>query len=276
MWLLQLLSPFDLPELVQRLIYIAITCLTGWLVSRILRSYMGSYIKKHSKENPRASTIAGLFRSIVSYLVGFLTVMAIAENGLGISASSLLAGVSIVSVAVGFGAQDLVKDVIAGLFILVEQQYSVGDSVTIGDFTGTVWELGLRSSTLSNGAGDRFTIPNGSIGKVINHSRLPRSVTISCTVPYDTSLPYALGVLEQIGAEAFDDKSLKLTEKPSVNGVTKLSDTGVTLQMVCKCAPGDQFALERAMLARVKEGFDKAGVEIYHNRQAMLGGAAKV
>jgi len=271
MWLIDYIAHLEISPALLKIIYIAVTAATAWLIASLLRLGMGRYISKRMKTNPRASTIAGLLRSVVAYLVILIAAFQILVNGFGIEPAILLGGVSVIGVAVGFGAQTLVKDIISGLFFLIEQQFSVGDLVTIEGFTGSVWELGLRSTTLSNSTGDRFTIPNGSIGKVVNHSRLTRGVAIRCEVSYDTDLAAALTALEQIAKVAFGEADSPLLEPPVVSGVTKLGERGVTLQMFCKCAPGNEFAMERNMLQRVKTGFDAAGIVIAHAKLAALG-----
>jgi len=271
MWLIDTLVHLEIPPVFLKIIYVAITAATAGLVAGVLRMAMGRYISRQLKTNPRASTIAGLLRSVVAYLVILIAAFQILVNGFGIEPAILLGGVSVIGVAVGFGAQTLVKDMISGLFFLIEQQFSVGDLVTIEGFTGTVWELGLRSTTLSNATGDRFTIPNGSITKVTNHSRLTRGVAVRCDVSYDTDLSAALVALEEIAATSFAEESTLLLERPTVSGVTKLGDRGVTLQLFCKCEPGNEFAMERNMLQRVKTGLDAAGIVIAHAHFFALG-----
>jgi Small-conductance mechanosensitive channel len=273
MWFIDTIAHLEFPPALLKIIYIAVTAATAWLIATLLRMAMGRYISKRMKTNPRASTIAGLLRSVVAYLVLLVAAFQILVNGFGIEPAILLGGVSVVGVAVGFGAQTLVKDIISGLFFLIEQQFSVGDLVTIEGFTGTVWELGLRSTTLSSGAGDRFTVPNGSIGKVVNHSRLTRGIAVRCEVSYDTHLPEALAALEKIAKAAFAEAGTLLLEQPAVSGVTKLGERGVTLQIFCKCAPGNEFALERDMLQRVKTGLDAAGITIAQAKLAALSAA---
>ena len=271
MWLVDIIAHLEIPPILLKIIYVAVTAVTAGLVASLLRFLMGRYISKQMKTNPRASTIAGLLRSVIAYLVILIAAFQILVNGFEIEPAILLGGVSVIGVAVGFGAQTLVKDIISGLFFLIEQQFSVGDLVTIEGFTGSVWELGLRSTTLSNAVGDRFTIPNGSITKVTNHSRLTRGVAIRCDVSYDTDITVALAALEEIAAAAFAEKNTPLLERPIVSGVTKLGDRGVTLQMFCKCEPGNEFSMERGMLQRVKTGLDAAGIVIAQAKLAALG-----
>lgn len=272
MWLINLLpETLMFSEFWNVLIIIIADAGLAYLFAHILRYFIGRYIKKYKSTNQRWSTVAGLLRSIVTYVVAFWAMMVILREAFHIDANTLLAGAGVLGIAVGFGAQSLVKDVIAGFFFLVEEQYSVGDLVTIEGFTGTVWELGLRSTTLSNAAGDRFTIPNGSISKVTNHSRLTRGVAVRCSITHETDLTRALAVLDEIARNAYAQADTLLLEMPNVQGVSKLDETGVTLQMFCKCAPGNQFQLERNMLACVKTGFAAAGIDIPYHRLVVLG-----
>jgi len=121
--------------------------------------------------NKRTSTLMVLLKNIANYVVWFFVAISLLEKLFNIDATSILAAAGIVGVAVGFGAQGLVKDVITGFFILFENHFSVGDTVTIEGFKGTVEVLGLRSTKIRNEEGDLFIIPNSSITKIINHSK---------------------------------------------------------------------------------------------------------
>ena len=151
--------------------YSTIAFLAALVITFIVRRAIKLRMKKHAGQNLRADTLSKLLRSAVTGVVWFLAAIQILKVGLGVDVTSILAAAGVLGVAVGFGAQSLVKDVITGFFLLFENQFSVGESVTIDGFTGTVLELGLRSTKIKSGEGDVLTIPNGSIVKVVNHSR---------------------------------------------------------------------------------------------------------
>lgn len=160
-----------LPGWLNKLIVVALVVLAAALVLAVARRLIRRAMKRSRMR--RAETLYPLLSSAVTCVVVFLAVSQILEQVLGVSAAALLTAAGVLGVAVGFGAQSLVKDIISGFFILLDDQYATGERVTLDGFTGTVEELGLRSTKLRNDSGDVFFIPNGSVGKVVNHSRKP-------------------------------------------------------------------------------------------------------
>ena len=154
-----------------RLSYSLLAFLAALIITSTVRGVIRRRMRKRAGQNLRADTLSKLLRSVTTYVVWFLAVIQILKVGLGVDVTSILAAAGVLGVAVGFGAQSLVKDVITGFFLLFENQFSVGESVTIDGFTGSVQELGLRSTKIRSETGDMLTIPNGSIVKVVNHSR---------------------------------------------------------------------------------------------------------
>ena len=154
-----------------RVSYSLIAFLAALIITSVVRRTIRMRMRKRAGQNLRADTLSKLLRSAVTCVVWFLAVMQILKTGLGVDVTSILAAAGILGVAIGFGAQSLVKDVITGFFLLFENQFSVGESVTVDGFTGIVQELGFRSTRIRNEDGDVLTIPNGAIAKVVNHSR---------------------------------------------------------------------------------------------------------
>jgi small conductance mechanosensitive channel len=155
----------------RRLIICVCVFLAAFAVTHVTRGAVRRVMRRRAGHNPRADTLSKLLMSAVTYAVWFLAAVQILKEGLGIDVTSILAAAGVLGIAVGFGAQTLVKDIITGFFLLFENQFSVGETVTVDGFTGTVEELGLRSTKIRGEAGELLTIPNGSITKVINRSR---------------------------------------------------------------------------------------------------------
>ncbi len=162
---------FTKHEWLKRLLYCVAVVLVAIIATAVVRFVIRRYMGKRGGRNLRADTITKLLLSVVSYIVWFLAVIQLLTVGLGLDVLSLIAAAGVLGVAVGFGAQTLVKDVITGFFILFENQFSVGEKVTIDAFPGTVEGLGLRSTKIRAENGDLLIIPNSSIARVINHSR---------------------------------------------------------------------------------------------------------
>ena len=267
-------SVSEAPEWVFRVIKVALILLGAFIIIKIVRWLVGRAMKRHKTASRRGDTLGTLLKSIVSYVVGFVALLMAVQTGFNIDLTAVIAAAGVLGIAVGFGAQTLVKDVISGFFLLFEDQFSVGDSVTIGSFTGVAEELGMRATRLRSGAGDLFIIPNGSISEVINHSRGPRGVVVQCVISYESDVQKALDTLKSVAAKAKEELPA-LTELPDVLGVGDLGPRGVGVRMLCRCAPGDQFALEREMLRRIKDGFDGAGLDFAADRVSIVQNRAK-
>jgi small conductance mechanosensitive channel len=165
-------------------------------------------------------------------------------------------------VAIGFGAQSLVKDFLAGLFILMEDQYGVGDVVDLGAAAGTVEAVTLRTTRLRDVKGTVWHVPNGEIRRVGNSSQQWARAVLDLSVRYGTDLEEALDVLKEVAddAAASPDLADDLLEAPEVWGVEHVGLDGVTLRLVVKTRPGAQFKITRILRARVMEAFSSAGI----------------
>ena len=184
----------------------------------------------------------------------------------------MIAGAGIGGIALGFGAQSIVKDFLSGLFMLIEDQYGVGDVIDIGPATGTVEEVSLRSTTLRDVYGTVWHIPNGEILRVGNYSQLWSRALIDVEVAYDVDLRYAQGVIQRVADEMWDDPEWggdELMERPEVWGVQNLGASGVAIRLVVKTEPSMQWMVEREIRLRVKEALDEAGIEIPFPQQTV-------
>ena len=207
---------------------------------------------------PRVRTMAALLRSVLKYTVDFVVLMSALEL-VDIRTSSILAGAGIVGLAVGFGAQNLVKDVIAGFFILLEDQFAVGDYVTIAGITGTVEEVGLRATSVRGTGGERHVIPNGMIDRSANMSRGNTLAIVDVPVSADEKIGHVSQVLnEAISGLARTQSAIK--EGPVLLGPVGLSEIGVTLRITARTEPLQHWAVERAIRTAVKEAFEREGI----------------
>lgn len=211
----------------------------------------------------RADSISVVLTSttvVAIWVIAGLTMLGI----VGIELGPLLAGAGIAGVALGFGAQSLVKDCIAGLFMLIEDQYGIGDIVDLGEAIGVVEEVTLRTTVLRSLDGTVWHVPNGVVQRVGNKSQLWSVALIDVDVAYDSDLDQARTLLQQAAddvceTELFRDQVL---EPPKVLGVEALAADGISLRLTVKVTPGAQWELQRAIRQHVKDVFDAAGVEI--------------
>jgi small conductance mechanosensitive channel len=211
----------------------------------------------------RAQTLGSLFRNIITisvYLIAILLVLA----EFGFNLAPLIAGAGILGVAVGFGAQSLVADFLSGIFILMEDQYGVGDVVDVGDATGTVEEVQLRVTKIRSIDGVLWFVRNGEIMRVGNMSQDWSRTVLDVSVAYGADLKKAKEIMREIG-EALDvdpEYGDTVLEPPEVWGVQELGADSVALRMVVKTKPGAQWAASRVLRERIKDAFDEAGIEI--------------
>lgn len=211
----------------------------------------------------RANSISLVLTSttiVAIWVIALLTVFGI----VGIELGPLIAGAGVAGVALGFGAQSLVKDCIAGLFMLIEDQYGIGDVVDLGEASGVVEEISLRTTVLRSIDGTVWHVPNGVVQRVGNRSQLWSVALIDIDVAYDTDLERARELLEQAAVEVceLDEFVDVILEPPTVLGVEALAADGISIRLTIKVTPGSQWALQRAIRQHVKHVFDAASIEI--------------
>jgi small conductance mechanosensitive channel len=211
----------------------------------------------------RAQALGTVLRSISSMVV-YAMAFIIALGEFGISLGPLVAGAGIVGVAVGFGAQSLVKDFLSGIFMLVEDQYGVGDVIDVGDATGVVEEVNLRTTQLRDVDGTVWHIPNGEIRRIGNKSQQWARTVLDVEVAYDTDLGQASAVIKQVADSVWHDQleAATVLEEPEIWGVQELGASGIAIRVALKTEPGEQFATAREMRRRIKLAFDEAAIEI--------------
>ncbi len=217
----------------------------------------------------RVNTLRGLARSFLRYALYFVGIIMVLGE-LGVNTSSLLAGAGIVGLALGFGAQNLVRDVISGFFILFEDQYAVGDYVTVAGVSGTVEEIGLRVTKIREWTGQLHIIPNGEIKQVTNFARGGMGVLVEIEIAYEENLDRAIEVINNACRRAAEEHSDIVLEEPRVLGVARLDGSGSTLQVFGKVKPMQQWTFARELRLRIKEELDEAGITIASPRRVIL------
>lgn len=215
------------------------------------------------EERKRLDTIDRIFGYIASVVIGVITVMVVLAE-LGISIAPFLATAGVVGIAVSFGAQSLVKDYFTGFVMLIENQIRQGDFVDVGGKSGSVEEVTLRYIRLRDGEGTVHFVPNSSITAVSNHSRDFAYAVVDIGIGYDANLGHTYEVIKQVGAEIRKDTELgsKILEDIQILGVTALADSAVTVRVRMKVIALEQWGVRRALLARLKQAFEQAGIDI--------------
>jgi len=212
-----------------------------YAVCKIIRIIFSVKMKKSNK----AKTMFSLLDGFVKYACAIAIIILILK-ACGVDTTALVASVGVLTLVVGLGAQPLIADIIAGIFIIFEDEYHVGEIVTINDFRGEVIEIGIRSTKLLDAAGNIKIINNSAIGDVINLSRELSLAVVDCDFPYDVPIEY----VEKILKDNFDDIAKNIPaikEGPYYKGVCMYKDSNVTIKIVAKCIEADRFQVERDM-----------------------------
>ncbi|MEX2587115.1 MAG: mechanosensitive ion channel family protein [Actinomycetota bacterium] len=211
----------------------------------------------------RAKTLAGVLTALAAVTVWVLTVLLVLGE-VGINLAPLIAGLGIVGVALGFGAQNLVSDLVSGLFMLAEDQYGVGDFLDVDGTMGTVEHVGLRTTQIRALDGALWTVRNGEISKTGNSSRGWGRVVLDVGVAYGCDLRRAKEVIKAAADELYEEDAFKEAFKaePEVWGVTDLGDDAVAIRLVCTTEAGAQWGLGRELRLRIKEALDRESIEI--------------
>jgi moderate conductance mechanosensitive channel len=213
-------------------------------------------------EQRRVQTIGKLLKNVASYVVYFI-VMLLALSEFNINLGPLLAGAGVVGLAIGFGAQSLVKDVITGFFIILEDQFAVGDVIQTGTFKGTVEMIGLRATRLSSWTGEVYIIPNGLINEVTNYSLRNSLAIVDVAIAYEVDIDRAIAAIRETVSLVADENLAKPAE---VLGVQALSPSEVTLRVIAECRPNTQAVVSRKLNAEIKKTLDAQGIEIPNPR----------
>lgn len=208
----------------------------------------------------REQTLSKLLKNVLLYLLTFIVIVMILDT-FDVPVSTLLAGAGVAGLAVGFGAQSLVKDIISGFFIIFEDQFSVGDYVNINGLEGTVEEIGLRTTKIQSWTGEQNIIPNGDISLVTNYSIHNGLSVVDINVPYENDIKQVETLLEEI-ITAIPDKYEEFVGTPEINGVTNLELSNFVIRVIAETLPASQWAGERIIRKEVKEQLFKHGIDI--------------
>lgn len=211
----------------------------------------------------RADTLARVFRYITTVVISLITFIAVLSE-LGVSVAPILGAAGVVGLAVGFGAQSLVKDYVTGLFLLVENQIRQGDVVQLGEHSGSVEEVTLRYVRLRDYGGNVYYIPNGTISTVINMSRGFAHAVLDVGVAYGADLDQAMQVMREVCAamRREPDFAGQILDDIEIAGVQDWADSAVKIRARIRVVAMSQWAVRRAYLLRLKRAFDDRGIEI--------------
>jgi moderate conductance mechanosensitive channel len=224
---------------------------------------------KYGLNERKADTLSELLKSILRYGMYFVAVIWILEAS-GFELKTVIAVTGVAGVALGFGAQNLVKDIISGFFILFEDQFAVGDYVIIENMSGIVEVVGLRITQIRDFSGDLHIIPNGSITKVTNKSRGNMRSLVDINIAYEEDVNYAVKVIEGVNETIKNEFKDIVVEGPQVLGITSFGEAGVTIRIVAKTVSMKQWEIEMELRKRIKFALDKERIEISYPKRVFV------
>lgn len=257
----------QLPVLLTRLAMAAAIIVAGFIIVRIGRFLIQHLLfrgRRKGKDgvHKRGETFRSIASSIFSYLVYFIMVGGVLWI-FGVDLSAILTTAGVFSIAIGFGAQTLVKDIISGMFIWGEGNVAVGDLVTINDLTGTVESVSIRTTVMRNYNGDVYTIPNGDIRTMTNMSRGFRRAIVSIPCPYEADQARIVEILQDEMEKAGTEIE-GLQDKPDIMSISAFEKHAVMVQVAAVCPVGEHWRVERELRSRIKQRFDREGIMMPH------------
>ncbi len=253
---------------------ILLILLASWIAVRLGKKFIKKVflIRMRSPLNHserRQRTIARLLQSVISYVVYFSAIIGILSS-LEIKVAGLLAGAGIVGLAIGFGAQSLVKDVITGFFIIFEDQFGVGDYIKINAAEGTVVEIGLRTTKINGATGEQFIIPNGAIGEVVNYSVNNSKIFIDLQMATEADFEKAEAVINKY-LETLPKMHKELIATPVFLGVQNVKGTEVTIRIAAETLPQQQYGVARSIRRDVTKLFEENNIPMAYPKMMFYG-----
>ncbi len=269
-------------DVLRTMLHVALILGLSWVVLRLSRKALAK-LRQHVEADlddaeriKRLNTLEQVFRYIVAVLVFLVTGMLVLSE-LGISIAPILAAAGVLGIAIGFGAQSLVKDYFTGLFLLLENQVRQGDVVEVAGKGGLVEEMTLRYIRLRDYEGSVHYVPNGIVDTVTNRSRGFAYAVIDVNIAYREDVDAVYGVMREVAAGLRADPEFagKIVDDIEIAGVEQWGDSAVVIRCRFKVMPLEQWGVRRAYLHRLKQAFDAAGIEIPYPHLTLYAGQAK-
>lgn len=251
--------------LMEKSIRIVLILLIAFIVVRFGKAVIRKVFNARSKvplrqSDRRHQTLLKLIENVISYVVYFAAILAVLGE-FKIDVKGLIAGAGVLGLAVGFGAQSLVKDIITGFFIIFEDQFSVGDYVKIGTFEGTVEEIGLRTTKIKSYTGEVSILPNGTISQVVNYSVRNSIAIVDVTISNDKDLNQVEELIKEYLSK-LADKEENLIKEPVLLGVQNMTATDIVLRITAETKPMKHFEVARRIRGEVKSFLMGRGIDI--------------
>jgi len=251
--------PLELANLIISALVVILWIIIGLISIFVVREILFKVFKIRDR-GPRSLTIGKLISSISKYAIWFVVTMIIFSE-LEIDVTAFIASAGVLGLAIGFGAQSIVKDFISGFFIIFEESFNVGDVIEIDSFKGTVLDLGFRTTKLKDWKGDIKIVRNGDINSLINFSKAESTAIIDFGVSYNTDLN-VFKVKMEVFIESIKGKYIVVIEPPKFVGITQLDDSSINMRIIAKTNPNQQYQVERDIRGDLVLFFKENDIEI--------------
>ena len=261
--MIEVLEFIESPIFYLPILYICIAILINGVISRILEkavSFKVGHLPHTSGNYKKAQTVLALSKAIMKYVIMIVAFLAILTV-YGVNVASIIAGLGLIGAVVGLALQDILKDVFAGMSIILENQYAIGDNIEIDEFRGEVISLGLKTTKVKNYQGAIKVFANRNITEVINYSLASSLAIVDVSIAYEEDLKKVEKVLNDLAEEL--TSSLEKLEGPvEVLGITNLSDSSVVYRLTVKTEPLENFQIERKIRRAIKDRFELKKIKI--------------
>ncbi len=259
--LIKILEFFTSRKFLAPIVYI----LLGTIIYRIISNIIDNIMKKRNKHkaHTKEKTVINLIKSVIRYTIIVIVLLSILEE-YGINTGSILASLGIAGVVLGLALQDTIKNMLAGILIIFDNRYNIGDIVEINSFTGEVISLGLQTTKLKSYTGEIFTISNSSITTIKNYSQSDSLLVMDLPVSYTTDIDKLEKVLKIVGKKI--EKLENVKGKVELLGIEAFDSSSINYRITVLCKPYTHFAIKRQSLILIKKEFDKEGIEIPYTK----------
>ena len=262
----------NLPKITTRVLMAALAVFIGIIVVRIGRRMIASIVhmrnQKSNKTLQQVDTVKSLVTSIFNYVAYFI-IITIALSIFGVNVSSILTVAGVGGIAISFGAQTLIKDIISGIFIWIEGSIAVGDVVNINDLSGVVENIAIRTTVVRDYNGNIYVIPNGDIRTITNMSRDFKRAIVDIRCPYEADMGHVVEILGEEMEKAAEEID-GLTSVPEVMSILSFEPDAVIVRIAVQCPVGQHWRIERDLRTRVKARFDAEGIVMPHYQKPVV------
>lgn len=235
------------------------------LLMKVFSSLFGLVLDVLSPKSNRGKTLLNLVRSGFKYIVGFVGIFW-ALTIFGIDVATIFAGVGIVALVIGFGAESLIADLVTGVFMIFENEYNVGDIVELGGYRGTVSSIGIRTTCVTDGGGNVKIFNNSDMRNIVNLSNLSSRAVCDFSIPYEVKIADAEAAILKVLEKAQQENPDVFVEAPTFSGVQELGQHAVVLRVVARVAESDRFKAARILNRALKDGMEEMGITCPYNQ----------